>query len=146
VSYALARAQIVTIVEGVTSTRAELGLGPFKHFPDLGLEETPPPRGFVVLHSGGSADGAMTYGRQYLFRDVDLVVFYAEATRVALLDEIIADDMDAIREALLDESLWGRPTSTLEEVTAGGPFHLPYDVQRGEGAVVVTMRIPLRHR
>lgn len=119
-SYAVARAQLVTIVEGVAPTTKLLGLGDtFRH--DSRGDDAQPVGGrrrfwfrCVQAFRRGPARLQANEGMY----DVELVVEYQAANDTGLLDSCIVEDFEAITGALMLDSNWARPASTIRNVGA----------------------------
>lgn len=128
-TYPLARAKLIALVESVTPTSNGLDAhGKFKHDPQQGPESTGRvTRSFYLWAAEGSPRGyvSSTHNpRQMLTTGVH--VFYKDApNNRGLLDEVIEADRLAISNALLDESTWDRTTTGIINVATTGPLILP---------------------
>lgn len=119
-SYALARAELVRIVEETAPTTLLLGLGEkFRH----------DPRGDDAQPVGGRRRfwcrcvqtfrrGPARLQANEAAYDVELVVEYQAANDTGLLDQCMVEDFEAITGALMLDSNWNRPASTIRNVGA----------------------------
>lgn len=120
-SWPLARAQIVSMLEGIASSAlvggGEYGAG-FTHDSSMGPDKQGlDNRAFYLRGTGhGTSPRGPMPSSRLTVTDVDLVVDYRHREDGADLDEVIGADYAALRTALLDGTGWGRPTSTIEIV------------------------------
>lgn len=116
-SYAAVRAQLVTIIEAVSlSSTAEFGA--FQQRKDAHPTLFMRTRNFGIAVEAARASTASTAASaQWKFADVTAWFDYEHLEDGALVDENIGADFDALVNALLDETTWGRPSSTIENIT-----------------------------
>jgi hypothetical protein len=119
-SYAIARAQLVSIVEATAPTTLLLGLGDkFRH--DARGDDAQPVGGrrrFWLRAVQGFRRGPSRLQVNEGMYDVELVVEYQAANDSGLLDSCMAEDFEAITAALMRDSNWNRPASTIRNVGA----------------------------
>jgi hypothetical protein len=118
-SYRLAKAQIVTMLEAIPSYRFYrpdvYGAG-LEHDPTLLYSQQPgKSRRFGVQSpSGGTYAQATGTDSRRMTSLLEIVIEYPAKADAYTLDDVIWSDYEAIREyALLDVSTWGRPSSTI---------------------------------
>lgn len=135
-SYTTARAQIVSILTGLTPVVVVGGLGvapKFSHDPK-GTETRPgaPGRRFwLATGEGGSWSPSPQWTRRSV--TLQLVVEYPPTpAQTDELDLLIVEDYDLIAKTMLDGGNWSRATSRIVSI-AGGPQGrlLPFRVERG---------------
>lgn len=119
-SYALARAELVRIVEETAPTTLLLGLGDKFRYDARGDDDQPVGgrRRFWIRAMQGFRRGpARAHANEGLY-DVELVVEYQAVNDAGLLDSCMVEDFEAITGALMLDSNWGRPASTIRNVGA----------------------------
>lgn len=120
-SLAVAQTQIISIVEAVTPVRISRGLPPkFKHYPKATRQALPDSRGFFFENGPRVLNdwmGALSVA--HILKEQSLVVSYRRDTDKLALELAIDEDADVIMRALLNPSLWNRPTSTIVAIDAG---------------------------
>lgn len=134
--WSTARDTLVTIVEGTTPTTATRGLpSEFVHIPQHTDETRGNSRSFRFRLDNLRGVGPLMPSAQTLrsVYEITLEVDYGTDLEPEELDDAIQQDYLAIRARLLDDSLWNRPTSTIElllpETT---PNIMPASVERDE--------------
>jgi hypothetical protein len=85
------------------------------------------------------------------FSDFDIVVDYASEQTDDRLDVVLWTDYAVLREALLSETGWNRPTSTIDSVTQteNALDAVTDDIENGDGVTVgrrLTLRITVMHQ
>jgi hypothetical protein len=85
------------------------------------------------------------------FSDFDIVVDYASEQTDDRLDVVLWTDYAVLREALLSETGWNRPTSTIDNVTQteNALDAVTDDIENGDGVIVgrrLTLRITVMHQ
>jgi hypothetical protein len=148
VSWALAKATLVSIVEGVTPTTTKRGLpGAFAHVPELS-ETQGNARTFRFRIDDLRASGPLMPSAQTLrsIYAVTVEVDYSVDLEPEELDDCIQQDYLAIRGSLLDDSLWGRPSSTIELILPSGNEILPASIKRDEAGARLMITFDLEFR
>lgn len=149
-SYREAIAQVITIVEAVSSyddvhLRSELRRGAppkFRHFADASDLKLPTARGFWLRADSHAMRGPLTPGLPTrLASEVTLSIAYRASADPSVLDEIIAFDYRAVASAVLDPAKWARPSSTIIAIWTEGALLAPASITDLDGARV--LRIPL---
>lgn len=119
-SYALARPVLVDIVEAVTPSTLQLGMGEkFRHDP-RGDDAQPVGgrRRFWFRVVNAVRRGPFRLQANELSYDVELVIEYQAVTDTAKLDDVIVADFEAVTAALASDANWQRPASTIRNVGA----------------------------
>jgi hypothetical protein len=154
-TWSTARAQIITMIEGVGGLSQPGDYGPrFEHDPELLGVDGPGRARRFGLRAVRAVTHPMATGTtsRRAIMDCDLVVDYPKESDDSTLDAVIWSDYEAIRErALLDESTWGRPSSTimtfvLDGMAIDGDTE---DITGGDGKVIarrLTIRFPVMHQ
>ena len=133
VGYVLARTQVVSILEGIDPDDllqpAGYGCG-FVEGRTLEFDEdgAPTSRTFFIRSASRAtvADGYCE-GGAWTRHDMDVAIYYRKRHEWANLDEVVNTDYEVIRRALLDVSLWDRPTSSLISLATTVDELLPAD-------------------
>lgn len=110
-SYAVARARLITIIEGASPSSKERGLGDkFKHDPAGGGDQpVSAQRRFWIEAGPARRWGPAQTVANVISYDVAVVVEYqAHLPNRAALDVLIAGDYEAITAALANQALWAR--------------------------------------
>jgi hypothetical protein len=145
-TWALARAQLVTILEAATPATKPKGLAAFRHAPDSGEGKWGDSRTFRFDIEAGAARGPYPQGVAKRRRErVLLTVSYRHQTARNDLVDVIGEDVDTITKALLDEGEWDRPTSTIITLSLGEAELLPFVVEPTQGGTLLRFRFPLEH-
>ena len=144
-SYAAARAQIVAALEGITGLDHPATFGQsLREQRDARPDDIPHSRAFTVAAVGGSTstrEGSAA-GRQTLL-DVTASIFYREVTDDKLIDEVLISDYVKIRDTLLEPSNWGRPSSGIVLLSAGGAEAMTFSVEGLEVGRVLDVTFPM---
>lgn len=145
-SYALARAQLVSILEGITPSTKTLIQTPFKHVERL--EGNLTSRSFT-LRANQDGDGGVTgpytpdlSGQPRMTYTMTLAVTYRAQVNEGALDLTLASDQRDIAIALLTPANWNRPTSGIISIT-DAPFYLPTRRFEVDGHIEVRSTFPL---
>ena len=127
-SYATARAQIVTIVAGTTPVRTTKGLGAkFVHEATASKERLPSGRGFWIDADDVVVKDTLTrFSRSHYVVTMRVIVRYPVLGDSQVLDEVLVEDANAIGLRLANPTTWARTTSTIDGVDGGaGPALIP---------------------
>jgi hypothetical protein len=145
-TYTTAKAQIITMAEAVTLTPNEWG-DAFEHYPSATVDDPPPSRGFTLAAFARAHNSTSNPGPpRRTFVDMRLAIYYRRADgNPSALDDVLADDYDALRSYFLTTSNWNRPTSTIITLFRDGPEMLPAVVGETEDHIVQTIEINLEH-
>jgi hypothetical protein len=131
VSYATARAQLVSTIEAITPTDPRLFTEKFRHLPEgrSGIGNVASRHFWLEANVDGEGGVAGPYtplleGQPRLVFAMTLTVAYRAQNNRAVMDEVLAADQRDIAIALLTPSNWDRPTSGIHAVT-DSPLYLP---------------------
>lgn len=148
-TYALAKAKIVAMVEAIDPRNKGEGLGDtFEHVPELREDHAPRARAFRLRHEGGARRGPHTTGRTQMVREMVLEVDYPLMGSDDLRDTAIADDATDIGLAVLGPDF---DEATTGLIAVGDPFTenetlLEAVVEDGEGdSKKLRIRFPMTH-
>lgn len=144
-SYATARAQIVSTLEAITGLTyaAQFGSG-FRQEREAIAEDIPHSRAFTLAVAQGSTstrEGSAA-GRQTTL-SMTVSIYYREMADTQVIDEVVMADYIKIRDALLDPGNWNRPTSGIVILSLGGPDAMPFSVDEVDGGRVLDITFPL---
>ena len=143
-SYALAKAQIVTIIEGTTPAKSKLGLGPrFRHDPK---GESVVARSFTLAQSELGRWGPVTTTTKV--HVAALIAEFRYPSQVGdadALDVAMATDYELLSNALLDVSGWNQPTSTLWALASDDVVALPSSTTKSDDATTLSIQIVMRY-
>jgi hypothetical protein len=151
VSYATARAQIISILEGITPSVKTLFPERFKAVQRIMDGENLTSRSFK-LEANVDDDGVIR-GPDLVnlslnplnVVEMTLTVTYRRVTDEAKLDLTLEGDRRDITIALLKQTNWGQPTSGIESLTRGPPFMPTRRVYEANRVLQVT-RFPCMFR
>lgn len=148
--WTLARDTLITIVEGTTPTTGARGLpSEFTHVPQHTEDTRGNSRTFRFKLDNLRGVGPLMPSAQTLrsVYAVTLEIDYGTDLEPEELDDAIQQDYLAIRARLLDDSLWDRPTSTIElllpETT---PNIMPATIERDDTGARLVMPFDLEFR
>lgn len=146
---ALARQTLTTIIAGTTPTTNGLGLGArFVEGKQLGEDITARVgRSFYLWTTATTPRGYYSRTRaNESLADIGLHVFYPQTADRARLDEIIEQDRVDLCDRILNETLWGRPSSGIINVASQGQRLLPTtrDTVAGGWESVITIALHYR--
>lgn len=144
-----ARAQVVSIIEGVAPVVRVRGLAPsFKEDPTgSDLAAVGSSRRFWIRTTSGAPED-VTQPLASRWRVLcDLVVEYPDdVASTAALDLSVVDDATRIIYALLDGANWARPTSTIERIATLDNTLAPFVVEQLTGARRLRITLSVRYR
>ena len=145
-SFALARAQIVSILEATSLSYAHEDLpATLQHVSESSEADAPAPRGFWLEASARGIDNPLgALSRAHTVADLSVVVFYADIIERGVLDVAIAQDYDDIARTLADPAQWNRPTSTIVALDSAGAL-LPRQRRPLSGGVLSVLTFPLEY-
>lgn len=149
-SWALAKAQLVSVIEAATPSTQKRGLpANFAHVPEQPESLDGNGRTFRFALQNLRGVGPLMPSAQALRSryEVTLEVDYGVDLEPEELDDAIQHDYLVLRAALLDDSGWDRPTSTIENVFPGTPPDLlPATIDRDETGVRLVIVFDLEFR
>jgi hypothetical protein len=144
-----ARAQVVSIIEGVAPVVRVRGLAPsFREDPTgSDLAAVGSSRRFWIRTTSGAPED-VTQPLASRWRVLcDLVVEYPDdVASTAALDLSVVDDATRIIYALLDGANWARPTSTIERIATLDNTLAPFVVEQLTGARRLRITLSVRYR
>lgn len=139
-----AKAQVAAIVKGTTPTTKARGLpSSFALAPAGGDDNVPDSRGFWLEVDAVSERRIIrSAGAAWTTADVTIAIAYRyDVDRDKLLDAQMQDYRE-LTKRLLDDSQWGRPTSTITRIGDGDRL-LGATFERIDGASIVRIKIPV---
>lgn len=148
-TWSQARAQVVSIIEGVAPVVRVRGLAPsFKEDPtgsDLAAVGSSR-RFWIRTTSGAPEDVTQPLASRWRVM-CDLVVEYPDdVASTAALDLSVVDDATRIVYALLNGANWARPTSTIERIATLDNTLAPFVVEQLTGARRLRISLSVRYR
>ena len=148
--WSTARDTLISIIEGTTPTTGARGLpAEFTHIPQHAEETRGNSRSFRFRLDNLRGVGPLMPSAQTLrsVYEVTLEVDYSVDLEPEEQDDAIQADYLALRARLLDDSLWDRPTSTIElllpETT---PSIMPASIERDETGARLVLVFDLEFR
>ena len=148
-TWALARAQVVSIIEGVAPVVRVRGLAPSFREDPTGSDAAAvgSSRRFWIRSTSGAPED-VTQPLASRWRVLcDLVVEYPDdVASTAALDLSVVDDATRIIAALLDGANWARPTSTIERIATLDNTLAPFVVEQLTGARRLRIALSVRYR
>lgn len=147
-SYSLARAQIVTIVEtyAMAAESQRVGRASFKHYPDASDARLPKSRGFWLTAISHAMLGPYTPGLPQRHRSqMVLTVCYLASSDPSIDDVNMASDHRQISTQLLSPTNWNRPTSTLVTLSNGEDLLMPATIDNVDGARLLRLTFPMEY-
>jgi hypothetical protein len=149
-SWALAKAQLVSVIEATTPTTQKRGLpAAFAHVPEQPATLEGNGRTFRFSVQNPRGVGPLMPSTQALRSrvEVSVEVDYGVDLEPEELDDAMMQDYLVLRAALLDDSGWDRPSSTIENVFPGtSPDILPATIDRDETGVRLVIVFDLEFR
>ena len=148
-TYATARAKVVSLLEGATPTVSYGGAGAkFKEVPDV--DEEHPPAGARAFALFGLGDFVRTpllaRGERHRVARLELRVYYRALANRQQLDLMLRADHKVISDRLIDPRLWDSSTSGICSVEQqGGSLIMQADVERRGELVVHVYRFDLEY-
>ena len=148
-TWSQARAQVVSIIEGVAPVVRVRGLADkFREDPtgsDLAAVGSSR-RFWIRTTSGAPEDVTQPLASRWRVM-CDLVVEYPDdVASTAALDLSVVDDATRIIYALLNGSNWARPTSTIERIATLDNTLAPFAVEQLTGARRLRISLSVRYR
>ena len=148
-TWSQARAQVVSIIEGVAPVVRVRGLAPsFREDPtgsDLAAVGSSR-RFWIRTTSGAPEDVTQPLASRWRVM-CDLVVEYPDdVASTAALDLSVVDDATRIVYALLNGANWARPTSTIERIATLDNTLAPFVVEQLTGARRLRISLSVRYR
>lgn len=150
-TYQAATERVIAIIEATTrdestlpKTRGLFGTSlPFV-FDEDGMAEQA--RAFSLVGVGTElAEHTYTPGARIRYDDVEIMIKYPPAKSARDLDLVMHDDAALIQGRLMTESLWNRPTSTIESIGWPAPLTLPIEYVSTENGRATLIRVRIRH-
>ena len=91
------------------------------------------------------AEHTYTPGARIRYDDVEIMIQYPPAKSARDLDLVMHDDAALIQGRLMTESLWDRPTSTIESIGWPAPLTLPIEYVSTANGRATLIRVRIRH-
>jgi hypothetical protein len=148
-TYALARAQLVAIVEGSSATALQGGSTPRFHEAAAADDRNPP--GVRAFSLFALADDVrvplLSRARRHRVARMELSVFYRHMADRKSLDLMLRSDHQVVGDRLIDPSLWQSASSGIISIEqAAGALILHADVERRGDLIVHAYRFDLEYR
>lgn len=135
---------IVALVEGAATPSKTVANLPsaFVYETMLAPGDVTRGRQFYVVSPGGGTRSFDPAGARRTFKDLDIVIRYPTLNDRGLLEEIIGDDYETVRDALLDTTLWD---GNLAQLGSGGEESLPYTVEDDENGTELRIQLSVEY-
>lgn len=149
-SYRLAKAQIVTVIEGTILEHtgvAALGDSLFHRKANGPASTARVGRSFHLWAGSGGDVGAFHRGIREAALDVEIVIFYPEMQNDGdLMDVLIESDRTCMCARLEEPSLWDRPASAIINLAVSGERFLPFTRRQVPGGWELSQMLLVQYR
>lgn len=140
---------LVSLIEGATPSETSNGLrASFRYVPEASEDSPPRTRDFTYSVTGGATLGGLTRaGLRRNIADVTVMVFYDDRRNAAALRDAMVGDFEAVRDRLLDHTLWQSDSTGIQRIALGDEaLALSYSVETVEGGAVLLIEFPVDYR